>query len=80
MLEVSTVSLKDLRIDENHCRVLDGYSRPGVDIELRSCELTDVGTSALVEVVGRSQGPTKLAYCVIDNVGLAGGKNSLKKA
>jgi hypothetical protein len=71
------LALKGLRIDVNLCRVLDSYSRPGLEIELRGCELTDAGTSALVEVLGRSQGPTKLAYCYIDNVVLADGLKSL---
>jgi hypothetical protein len=75
------LALKDLRIVVNRCRVLVGYSRPELEIKLRGCELTDAGTSVLVEVLGRSQGPTKLAYCYIDNVVLADGlrgKNSLK--
>jgi hypothetical protein len=60
------LSFKYLVLDENHCRVLGGYSRPGLKIELNNCELTSAGTSALVEVLGHNQGPTKLYSCGID--------------
>jgi hypothetical protein len=60
---LKTLTLIDQTLDENHCRALGDYSRPGLEIVLRSCKLTNAGTSALVEVLGRNQGPTKLAYC-----------------
>jgi hypothetical protein len=67
------LSLMRLPLDENHCRALGDYSRPGLEIVLGGCNLTNAGTSALVEVLGRNQGPTRLAYCVIDNIILADG-------
>jgi hypothetical protein len=67
------LSLKDLEMDENQCRALGTYSRPGLEIELIRCELTRAGTSALTEVLGRNQGPTKLYLCNIDNSVLADG-------
>jgi hypothetical protein len=70
-------SLKDLTLslemDEDHCRMLGGYSRPGLEIVLYDCKITSAGASALVEVLGRNQGPTKLDNCKIDNFVLANG-------
>jgi hypothetical protein len=60
---LKALTLIDQTLDENHCRALGDYSRPGLEIVLRRCKLTNAGTSALVEVLGRNQGPTKLAYC-----------------
>jgi hypothetical protein len=67
------LSLMDLEMDENHCRALGAYSRPGLEIVLISCKLTNAGTSALAEVLGRNQGPTELVRCVIDNIVIADG-------
>jgi hypothetical protein len=67
------LSLHDLEMDDNHCRVLGAYSRPDLELELNNCKLTNAGTSALVEVLGRNQGPTKLDCCEIDNSVLADG-------
>jgi hypothetical protein len=61
------LSLYYLEIDENHCRVLGTYSRPGLEIELVRCEITSGGASTLAEVLGCNQGPTKLDYCKINN-------------
>jgi hypothetical protein len=58
-------------LDEDQIRVLGAYSRPGIDIALSHCTLTSAGASALAEVLGRNQGPTKLDYCFIDNFVLA---------
>jgi hypothetical protein len=76
------LSLMNLEMDENHCRVLGGYSRPGLEIVLISCKLNSAATSALVEVLGRNQGPTKLHFCDIDSFVLADGLrgNSLLKS
>jgi hypothetical protein len=65
--------LHDLALDENHCRALGDYSRPGLEIELICCKLTSTGATALVEVLGRNQGPTKLDHCDFDNFVLADG-------
>jgi hypothetical protein len=70
---LETLTLKCLQLDENHCRVLGAYSRPGLEIELIQCRLTNAGTSALAEVLGRNQGPTKLDCCDIDYSVLANG-------
>jgi hypothetical protein len=67
------LTLVNLEIDENHCRVLGAYSRPDFEIVLESCTLTNAGASALVEVLGQNQGPTKLALCEIDSFVLADG-------
>jgi hypothetical protein len=58
-------------LDENHCRALGTFSRPGLEIELISCGFTGAGETALVEVLGRNQGPTKLINCDVDNIALA---------
>ena len=54
-------------MDENHCRALGTYSRPGLEIALFNCKLTIAGAIALAEVLGRNQGPTKIDNCDIDN-------------
>jgi hypothetical protein len=70
---LKVLSLKELKLDENYCRVLGTYSRPGLEIVLDDCKITSAGAGALVEVLGRNQGPTKLKACEIDNVVLANG-------
>jgi hypothetical protein len=70
---LKTLSLENFDMDEDQCRVLGTYSRPGLDIMLKCCKITNTGASALVEVLGRNQGPTKLDLCQIDNFVLANG-------
>jgi hypothetical protein len=60
-------------MDENHCRVLGAYSRPGLEIELVHCRIAGVAAEALAEVVGRNPGPTNLIFCCIDNLILTNG-------
>jgi hypothetical protein len=67
------LSLKNQKMDEDHCRVLGAYSRAGLEISLVCCKITSAGTNALTEVLGRNQGPTKLDRCHIDNIVLANG-------
>jgi hypothetical protein len=71
---LKTLTLRQLNsMDEDHCRILGTYSRPDLEIVLSRCKITSAGASALAEVVGRNQGPTKLYSCYIDNVVLADG-------
>jgi hypothetical protein len=70
---LKTLWLEKIALDESHCRILDAYSRPDLDIILYSSNLTNTGTSALVESLRRNQGPTKLAYCHLDYSVLADG-------
>jgi hypothetical protein len=70
---LKVLSLTDLVLDENHCRVLGAYSRPDLEINLVRCTLTSAGTSALAEVLRRNQGPTKLVLCESDALILANG-------
>jgi hypothetical protein len=56
-------SLKNMEMDENHCRVLGTYSRPDLKIELYKCKFPSAGIIALAEVLGRNQGPSKLDGC-----------------
>jgi hypothetical protein len=67
------LSMSNLEIDENHCRVLGGDSRPDLEIELKHCKITSAGARALAEILGRNQGPTKLNWCYIDNSVFADG-------
>jgi hypothetical protein len=60
-------------LDEDQIRVLGAYLRPGLDIALVQCKLTSAGASALAEVLGRNQGPTKLECGDVDNIILADG-------
>jgi hypothetical protein len=70
---LKALTLQELDLDENHCRVFGAYSRPGLEIELVSCQLTRAGTSALAQILGRNQGPTKLILCDINYSVLANG-------
>jgi hypothetical protein len=70
---LKVLSLVDLEMDEDIIRVLGAYSRPDLEIELVSCKTTSAGASALAEVLGRNQGPTKLYLCKIENLVLANG-------
>jgi hypothetical protein len=71
---LKTLSLVGLRsLQEDHICVLGTYSRPGLEIELSRCKLTAAETSALAEVLGHNQGPTKLDRCGIDYSVLADG-------
>jgi hypothetical protein len=67
------LSLHDMEMDDDHCRVLGAYTRPDLEIVLSHCKLTSAGTRALAEVFGRNQGPTKLHSCYIDYSVLADG-------
>jgi hypothetical protein len=67
------LTLQNLKMDENQCRVLGAYSRPDLEIVLYDCTISDAGASALAEILGRNQGPTKLVLCEIDNLVLADG-------
>jgi hypothetical protein len=60
-------------LDENHCSVLGAYSRPGLEIELIRCKLTNAGTSALAGILEHNQGPTGLDLCFMDNSIIANG-------
>jgi hypothetical protein len=70
---LKVLSLTNVEMDENDCRVLGTYSRPSVEIELTNCRITGAGASALVVVLGRNQGPTKLDLCYIVNLVLTNG-------
>jgi hypothetical protein len=48
------LSLKDLKMDENHCRVLGAYSRPDLEIILVRCKFTSAGA-----YFGRGLGRTR---------------------
>jgi hypothetical protein len=59
------LTLRGLVLDENQCRALGAYSRPGLEIELSLCRFTNTGARALTEVLGRNEGPTELTWCHI---------------
>jgi hypothetical protein len=65
------LSLHDLALDENHCRVLGTYSRSGLEIELEHCRIRGAAAETLAEVLKRNQGPTEIYLCEIDHFVLA---------
>jgi hypothetical protein len=67
------LSLIHLEMDEDQIRVIGAFSRPGLEIAMKCCKITSAGASALAEILGRNQGPTKLDWCEIDNFVLADG-------
>jgi hypothetical protein len=70
---LKSLSLKNLEMDENHCRVLGAYSRPGLEIVLENCRIAGAATAVLAQAFGRNHGPTKLNLCEIDAFVLADG-------
>jgi hypothetical protein len=70
---LKVLSLTNVEFDENGCRALGTYSRPGLDIELTCCRITDAAAEALAEVLGSNQGPTKIYCCKIDSFAIANG-------
>jgi hypothetical protein len=70
---LKVLTLQHSAWDENHIHVLGVHSRPDLEIVLIRCNLTRAGTSALAEILGRNQGPTKLDRCDVDNIVLADG-------
>jgi hypothetical protein len=70
---LKALTLKRLEMDEDHCRVLGAYSRPYLEVVLEDCAMTRAGATALAEVLGRNQGPTKLDSCRIDTFLIAYG-------
>jgi hypothetical protein len=70
---LKSLTLSRIALGEDHCRALGAYSRPDLEIVLIGCIIMDAGASALAEVLGRNQGPTKLNSCYIDNSILANG-------
>jgi hypothetical protein len=64
---LKVLSFKYLKIHEDIIRVLGVYSRPDLEIVLRLCKITSSGAIALVEVLRRNQGPTRLDLCNVDN-------------
>jgi hypothetical protein len=70
---LKALSLDSIEMDENQIRVLGTFSRPGLDIELKSCAITGSGAITLAEVLERNQGPTSLLWCNLDCSVLANG-------
>jgi hypothetical protein len=70
---LKALTLQNLVLDEDHCRVLGAYSRPDLDVVLTRCKLTSAGATALAEVLGRNEGPIKLDLCKMDCCVIANG-------
>jgi hypothetical protein len=70
---LKSLTLSHIALDEDHCRMLGDFSRPDLEIILNYCRLTSAGASALAEVLGRNQGPSKIDQCYFDHVVLADG-------
>jgi hypothetical protein len=67
------LTLEQIFLDENHCRVLGALSRPGLEITLDNCVITGAAATVLAQVLGHNQGPTKLDIWTHDNFVLADG-------
>jgi hypothetical protein len=61
-LKLLSFALTESSLNSDHCRVLGAYSRPDLEIVLSHCKFTSAGASALVEILGRNQGPTKFFF------------------
>jgi hypothetical protein len=70
---LKSLTLEQISLDENHCRVLGARSRPDLEITLENCAIAGAGARALAEVLASNQGPSKLDECVIDNFHLGNG-------
>jgi hypothetical protein len=63
-------SLKALKLEnttshEDHFRVLGNFSEPGLEVELKRCQIRGA-TAVLAAVLESNQGPTKLDGCYMD--------------
>jgi hypothetical protein len=65
------LTLKSSTLDEDHCRVLAAASRPGLEIVLENCKITNAGARIFAESFRLNQGPTKLICCRINSEILA---------
>jgi hypothetical protein len=70
---LKALTLERIALDENRCRVLGDFSKPGLEIELRYCRIIGAAAAVLAQILGRNQGPTKLVFCHVDNAILADG-------
>jgi hypothetical protein len=70
---LKALTLENLALDEDHCRVLGDFSKPGLEIELYNCRIAGAAAEALAEILGRNQGPTRLYRCHVDYSVLANG-------
>jgi hypothetical protein len=70
---ISSIEAANLGKRSLPCALFGGYSRPGLEIVLVRYKLPSAETSALAEVLGQHQGPTKLHNCDIDTFLLADG-------
>jgi hypothetical protein len=70
---LKALTLAQIILDENHCRVLGALSRPGLEITLDNCVITGAAATVLAQVLGQNKGLTKLDCCTIDNSILADG-------
>jgi hypothetical protein len=69
---LKALKLENVALDENHIRVLGDFSKPGLEIELKQCQITGAA-AVLVEVLASNQGPTKLDCCYMDYSVIANG-------
>jgi hypothetical protein len=51
---LKALTLERIALDEDHCRVLGDFSKPGLEIELRHCRITGAAAAVLTQVLGRS--------------------------
>jgi hypothetical protein len=70
---LKALSLENINLDENHCRVLGAISRPDLEIGLKDCQIVGAAATVLVDILGQNQGPTKLDRCKINDSVLADG-------
>jgi hypothetical protein len=62
---LKALKLEKVFLDEDRFRVLGASSKPGLDIELKHCQIRGAA-AVLAEVLGSNQGPTKLDCCYMD--------------
>jgi hypothetical protein len=65
------LELEELTLDEDHCRALAAASRPGLEIKLFACTITEAGARFFIESLRLNRGPTQLCHCNIDHATLA---------
>jgi hypothetical protein len=63
---LKVLKLENVALHENHFRVLGAFSRPGLEIELKHCQIKGA-TALLAEILTSIQGPTKLDCCYMDS-------------
>jgi hypothetical protein len=70
---LKALRLKHIALDEDRFRMLGDFSKPGLEIKVKTRQVAGAAAKVLVHILGCDQGPTKLASCDIGKFVLGDG-------